>query len=55
MYVAVVLGPRKKLRYVKFCFNQLFGESVVNQMTGQVEECLTRLYEHYLANDSNFV
>ncbi|KAL7190893.1 hypothetical protein ACSBR2_023046 [Camellia fascicularis] len=24
-------------------------------MTGQVKDCLTRLYDHYLANDSNFV
>ena len=55
MYVVVVLDPRKKLRYVQFCFSQLFGESVVNTMTGQVKDCLTRLYDHYLTNDSNFV
>ncbi|CAL5414902.1 unnamed protein product [Camellia sinensis] len=55
VYVAVVLDPRKKLKYVKFCFSQLFGAGVVNEMTGRVKDCLTRLYEYYGAHDSTSV
>lgn len=44
VYVAVVLDlQKKKCKYVKFCFSQLFGENVVNQMTGQVKDCFDSL------------
>ncbi|CAL5321262.1 unnamed protein product [Camellia sinensis] len=52
VYVAVLLDPRKKLRYLKFCFAQLLVERVVNEMTGWVKDCLSRLYEHYASHDS---
>ncbi|KAF5932160.1 hypothetical protein HYC85_028331 [Camellia sinensis] len=52
LYVAVVLDPRKKLKYLNFCFSQILIEKVVNEMTGKVKDCLTRLYEHYASHDS---
>ncbi|CAL5331346.1 unnamed protein product [Camellia sinensis] len=52
VYVAVLLDPRKQLRYLKFCFAQLLVERVVNEMTGRVKDCLSRLYEHYASHDS---
>ncbi|KAL7230363.1 hypothetical protein ACSBR2_008785 [Camellia fascicularis] len=52
LYVAVVLDPRKKLKYLNFCFSQILIEKVVNEMTGKVKDCLTRLYEHYVSHDS---
>ncbi|CAL5361786.1 unnamed protein product [Camellia sinensis] len=52
VYVVVLLDPRKKLRYLKFCFAQLLVERVVNEMTGRVKDCLSRLYEHYASHDS---
>ncbi|XP_028118041.1 zinc finger BED domain-containing protein RICESLEEPER 1-like [Camellia sinensis] len=55
LYVAVVLDPRKKLRHVKFCFSYLYGVEMVNQMMGQVKDYLTRLYNHYIGNDSSSV
>ncbi|XP_028117184.1 zinc finger BED domain-containing protein RICESLEEPER 1-like [Camellia sinensis] len=52
VYVAVLLDPWKQLRYLKFCFAQLLVERVVNEMTGRVKDCLSRLYEHYASHDS---
>ena len=48
----MVLDPRKKLKYLKFCLSQFLEETIVNEMTSQVNNCLIRLYEFYASQDS---
>ncbi|PSS09815.1 Zinc finger BED domain-containing protein [Actinidia chinensis var. chinensis] len=52
VYIAVVLDPRKKLKYLKFCLSQFLEETIVNEMTSKVNNCLIRLYEFYASQDS---
>ena len=52
LYVAVVLDPRRKLEFVNFSFNQLFGKVVGDEMEATVKACLTRLYDDYSKRDS---
>ena len=52
LYVAVVLDPRYKLRYVHFAFKGLYHDiSKVDEKTEQVKDALVRMYEAYLKND----
>ena len=48
MYVAVVLDPRYKLRYIMFYFKQVYENSKVEELTAMVKATLTKLYKHYL-------
>ena len=52
VYIAVVLDPRKKLKYLKFCLSQFLEETIVNEMINQVNNCLIRLYEFYGSQQS---
>ena len=47
LYVAVVLDPRKKLRFLKFCFSEIYGNEVANVMVELVRGSLVKLYDYY--------
>ncbi|KAK0585151.1 hypothetical protein LWI29_023987 [Acer saccharum] len=52
LIIALVLDPRYKLDYVKFCFGDLFEENKVNEMTYDIKELLIKLYEFYKGVDN---
>jgi hypothetical protein len=47
LYVAVVLDPRKKLTFLKFCFSKLYGEAKASEKIANVRDVLTKLFKHY--------
>ena len=47
LYVAVVLDPRKKLTFLKFCFSKMYGEAKASGKIANVRDVLTKLYKHY--------
>uniref|UniRef100_A0A6N2ND59 BED-type domain-containing protein n=1 Tax=Salix viminalis TaxID=40686 RepID=A0A6N2ND59_SALVM len=51
LYVANVLNPRFKLKYVKFCFGELYDYHQARDLTTKVKDHLVRLYEFYLRAD----
>ena len=38
LYVAVVLDPRKKLMFLKFCFTKVYGEIVASRRIANVRD-----------------
>ncbi|KAM7481910.1 hypothetical protein LguiB_006493 [Lonicera macranthoides] len=55
LFVAVVLDPRYKLKYVIFWFGRLHKIEVESGMPRRVKEALVRLYEWYDVNKANNV
>jgi hypothetical protein len=51
LYVANVLDPRFKLKYVKFCFGDLYDYDKAQLLTNKVKDVLVSLYEFYLKID----
>jgi hypothetical protein len=51
--VAVVLDPRFKLKYVRFCFGRLYDVEEAGNFTFKVKDTLIRLFEHYMNVDEN--
>ena len=51
-FVAVVLDPRKKLRFLKFYFSEIYGNEVANVMVELVRGSLVKLYDYYSCIDS---
>ena len=51
LYVANVLDPRLKLKYVKFCFGDLYDYDKAQLLTKKVRDNLVSLYEFYLKAD----
>ncbi|KAK1385485.1 hypothetical protein POM88_023220 [Heracleum sosnowskyi] len=47
LYIAVVLDPRFKLRYVQFCFSQLYDNRKCTEMIMYVETALNKLFANY--------
>ncbi|KAL4030457.1 hypothetical protein IC575_008694 [Cucumis melo] len=47
LFVAIVLNPRKKLRFVSFCLKKYFGPEVTESMENVVEQCCRRLFHEY--------
>lgn len=47
LYVAVVLDPRNKKRFLKFSFMSIYGEEVADIMMVKVEDALTKLFNYY--------
>jgi len=47
LFLAVVLDPRFKLKYLKFCFESLYDTQTVAKLVVKVEQILHRLYNHY--------
>ena len=52
LYVAVVLDPRKKLRFLKFCFSEIYGNEVADEMVELARGSLVKLYDYYFCVDS---
>nr|XP_023901326.1 zinc finger BED domain-containing protein RICESLEEPER 1-like [Quercus suber] len=52
LYVAVVLDPRKKLRFLKFSFSEIYGKEVGNVMVDEVKDLLMKLYTFYCSVNS---
>jgi hypothetical protein len=50
LYFAVIVDPRYKLKYVKFVFEDIYGESIAKDITSMIHLALVKLYEEY--NDS---
>ena len=48
LYVAIVLDPHYKLRYIMFYFKQVYENSKVEELTAMVKATLIKLYKHYL-------
>ncbi|XP_077237332.1 zinc finger BED domain-containing protein RICESLEEPER 1-like [Tasmannia lanceolata] len=47
LLLAVVLDPRFKLKYVKFCYSKLYTSDKVSALTNRVGGALHRLFVHY--------
>ena len=43
LYVAVILDPRKKLKFLKFCFSEIYGNEVVDVMVKLVRGSSVKL------------
>ncbi|KAL4607447.1 hypothetical protein ACB092_09G175100 [Castanea dentata] len=52
LYVTVVLDPRKKMRFLKFSFSEIYRESVADEMVNLVRKTMDRLYDVYSRVDS---
>ncbi|KAL0012638.1 hypothetical protein SO802_007746 [Lithocarpus litseifolius] len=52
LYVAMVLDPRKKMRFLKFSFLEIFGDEMANEMVDLVRKTMDRLYDYYSCVDS---
>ena len=50
--VAVVLDPRKKMRFLKFSFFEIYGDEVADEMVDLVRKFMDRLYDDYSRVDS---
>jgi len=48
LYVANVLDQRLKLKYIKFCFGELYDYDKAQLLTKKVKDNLVSLYEFYL-------
>jgi len=51
--VAVVLYPRFKLKYVRFCFGRLYDVEEAENCIIKVKDTLLKLFEHYMNIDEN--
>ena len=47
LYVAVVLDPWKKLRFLKFSFFEIYGNAIAEMMVDKVKDLLYRFYNFY--------
>ena len=45
LFVAVVLDPKYRLKYVTFWFGRLHKNDIAKEMTRNVKDTLLRLYE----------
>ncbi|XP_060183345.1 zinc finger BED domain-containing protein DAYSLEEPER-like [Lycium barbarum] len=50
LFIAVVLDPRYKLKYVVYLFNHSYGCLVGAEKSKQVMDTLSRLYDHYMSS-----
>ena len=47
LYVVVVLNPRKKMRFLKFSFFEIYGDELVDEMIDLVRGTWVKLYDYY--------
>lgn len=52
--MAVVLDPRFKLKYVRFCFGRLYDVEEADNFTIKVKDTLLRLFENYIEEADKF-
>ena len=48
----MVLDPRKKMRFLKFSFSEIYGDEVVDEMIDLVRGTLVKVYDYYSCVDS---
>ena len=48
----MVLDPRKKMRFLKFSFSEIYGDEVVDKMIDLVWGTLVKVYDYYSCVDS---
>jgi len=53
LYVAVVLDPRYKMKYVAFCLRKLYSEDEVKNVMDFIKNALGKLVHFYTTNNSN--
>ena len=53
LFVAVVLDPRFKLKYMRFCFGRLYDVEEAENFTMKVKDTLLRLFENYMNVDDD--
>jgi hypothetical protein len=53
LFVAVVLDPPYKLKYVEFWFKQFYDNVQTDDMVARVWDALNRLYDHYATGTSS--
>ena len=53
--MAVVLDPRKKMRFLKFSFFEIYGDEVADEIVDLVRKTMDRLYDYYSCVDSSNV
>ena len=53
LYVAVVLDPRYKMKYVAFCLHKLYSEDEVQTIMDSIKSALRKLMNFYAANESD--
>jgi len=53
LYVVVVLDPRFKLKYMRFCFGRLYDVEEAENFTMKVKDTLLRLFENYMNVDDD--
>ena len=46
LYAAVVLDPRKKMRFLKFSFFEIYGDEVAIEMVDLVRKTMDTLYDY---------
>ena len=47
LYIAVVLDPRKELRFLKFSFSKIYGYAMGKVIVDKVKDLLIKLYNFY--------
>lgn len=47
LYIAIVLNPRSKLKFLTYCFKSFFGPKTAKYMADSVEQALRRLFHEY--------
>ena len=52
LYVAVFLDPRKKMRFLKFSFFEIYRDEMDDEMVDLVRKTMDRLYDDYSRVDS---
>jgi hypothetical protein len=51
LFIAVALDPRYKVKYLDFCFSNIYDKEKAKRFTKKVEDGLTRLFECYAEAD----
>uniref|UniRef100_A0ACD5T6T2 Uncharacterized protein n=1 Tax=Avena sativa TaxID=4498 RepID=A0ACD5T6T2_AVESA len=52
LFIAVVLDPRYKLKFLEFCFSNIYDQDKAKNFTKKVEDGLRRLFEWYVEAES---
>lgn len=50
LFVAIVVDPRYKLKYVQWCLKETYETQHVDGLVNKLKKGLTRLYEWYVLN-----
>lgn len=53
LFVAVVLDPQYKFKYIKLWFKKLYDGEQADDMIAKVRDALDRLYDHYATRASS--